>query len=109
MQRIFVKSQGEWSPLIFEEIHWITKSRSKKNYVAIHTAQHVFESKFSLTAMQMLLPKDEFIRVHNSFIVRLDKITQVESGFAHVKLGAKRIPVGDSFVPTLQEHCNFIT
>jgi len=109
MQRIFVKSQGEWSPLIFEEIHWITKSKSKKNYILVHTTHQVFESKFSLNAFQILLPKNEFVRVHNSFIIRLDKITHVESGFAHVKLGAKRIPISDSCVQTLQEHCYFIT
>ncbi|WP_341900099.1 LytTR family DNA-binding domain-containing protein [Fluviicola taffensis] len=108
MKRIFVKSQGEWSPLIFEEILWITKSKSKKNYVAVQTTHQLFESKFSLTAMQILLPNSEFIRVHSSYIIRLDKITEVESGFAHVKLGLKRIPVGDSFVQTLQEHCSFI-
>lgn len=59
--------------------------------------------------MEAFLPDKEFIRVHNSFIIRVDKISQVGSGFAHVKLGEKRIPVGDSFVVELKKHCNFVS
>lgn len=108
MKHIFVKSEGEWLPLMMEDIHWITKSRSKKNYIAVHAGAAAFESKLSLNAITSLLPEKEFIRVHNSFIIRLDKITKVGAGFAHVKLGEKRIPVGEAFVPELLKWCDFV-
>ncbi|WP_341900088.1 LytTR family DNA-binding domain-containing protein [Fluviicola taffensis] len=108
MRFVFVKSEGEWLPLFFEEICWITKSSTRKNYISVHSGKEVFESKLSLNAIATILPENQFIRVHNSYIIRLDKITKIGSGFAHVKLGEKWIPVGESFVSDLLKQCDFI-
>lgn len=108
MKQLFVKSEGEWLPLIFEDLRWITKSKLKKNYISIHSDKNSFESKMSLSNVLFFLPENEFIRVHNSYIIRLDKITKIGSGFAHVKLEDKRIPVGESFVPELLNRCDFV-
>lgn len=108
MKFLFVKSDGDWVPLILDEICWITKSNTRKNYISVHADQDVFESKLSLNSIAAILPTDQFVRVHNSYIVRLDKITKIGSGFAHVKLGEKWIPVGDSFIPELLDCFDFI-
>lgn len=108
MKYLFVKSEGEWLPLIFEEICWITKSSTRKNYISVHSQKDAFESKLSLNAIGTILPENQFLRIHNSYIVRLDKITKVGSGLTHVKLGEKWIPVGESFVSELLECCDFI-
>lgn len=108
MKHLFVKSEGEWLPLLSNEICWVTKSRLKKNYVSIHYDQSDFESKLSLNMISSLLPKEEFIRIHNSYIIRLDKVTKIGSGLSHVKLGNKLIPVGEAYTQKLIELCDFV-
>lgn len=45
--------------------------------------------------MENLLPKDNFMRIHKSYIVALNKIETIERNI--IKIGDKRIPLGLSY------------
>jgi DNA-binding LytR/AlgR family response regulator len=70
----------------------ITYIESLKDYVKINTSQQPLVTKQTIMAVEEMLPTGEFIRVHRSFIVALNKI----SSFTHnsVFIGAAEIPVG---------------
>jgi DNA-binding LytR/AlgR family response regulator len=49
----------------------------------------------SFKKIEELLPPNNFVRVHKSFIVALDKIESIERN--RIKIGERLIPIGESF------------
>ncbi|HLG35088.1 MAG TPA: LytTR family DNA-binding domain-containing protein [Bacteroidia bacterium] len=86
-KQIFIKVN---SKLMKIDTHDILYIEALENYVSIYTAasKHTIRSSLK-TIMDKLSPKD-FVRVHNSYLVRLDKITGIEGS---------TIIVGKHFVP----------
>ncbi len=68
------------------------------DYVKIGTEAKVFIIHSTLSRIEQRL-NDEFIRVHRSFIVRLDKIKNIDQG--NLQTGEKIIPVSQSMRPKL--------
>lgn len=68
-----------------------------KDYIKIFltTATRPIITRLSLKAMEELLPKDKFFRVHKSYIVNLEKITSIRKG--RIKLTDEEVPVSDSY------------
>lgn len=54
-------------------------------------------SRISLKKLQELLPPDDFIRIHRSYIVAVDKVTGFNKSEVHV-LGGNTLPVGRRYV-----------
>ena len=61
-------------------------------------------SLMSLKSLEELLPASEFIRVHRSFIVRLDKVKVIERN--RIVYGKEYIPISDSYKDKFQEYLN---
>lgn len=68
------------------------------DYVKIGTEQKVYVIHSTLSKIESRL-NDEFVRVHRSFIVRLDKILNIDQG--NLQVGEKIIPVSQSMRPKL--------
>ncbi len=49
-----------------------------------------------------LLPPNQFMRVHRSYIVRKDKIKVIER--SRIVFGEERIPIGESYKAMLNEY-----
>ena len=89
-----VKSEYRLLRIPFDEIIYI---EGLKDYVRINTGD---DSKPVLTLMSMksleeALPASQFMRVHRSFIVNLDKVRLIERN--SIILAGRCIPVGDSY------------
>lgn len=67
-----------------------------KDYVRICLADgsHVM-TQMSLKAMAEQLPKEEFVRVHRSYIVHMRAVNAIERG--RIVFGKVRIPISDSY------------
>lgn len=68
------------------------------DYVKIGTSEKVHIIHSTLTKIEVRLPKD-FLRVHRSFIVRLDQIKNIDH--SNLQVGEKIIPVSQSMRPKL--------
>jgi DNA-binding LytR/AlgR family response regulator len=68
---------------------------SLREYVRITTKEKNVLTKFQLNQIEEILPKDNFIRVHRSFIVAKDKISAFTS--TDVEINNKAIPIGRSY------------
>lgn len=68
---------------------------SIKDYLTIHTTTGEIVAKHTITAFEGLLPAEDFVRIHRSFIVALKKI----KGFnAHsMDIGGKELPIGQLY------------
>ena len=56
----------------------------------------------SFAAMELLLPPENFVRVHKSFIAAIDKIDKIERNT--IKIKDKTIPVGSIYKENFLKH-----
>ena len=98
-ESIFVKSDYK---LIQVELKNILYIEGLKDYIKIYeeNAPRPLLSLMSLKAMEELLPTEQFIRVHRSYIVRKDKIRFIDRG--RIVFGKNYIPISDSYKPQVQ-------
>lgn len=68
---------------------------SLKDYVKIMTEAGQVVTKYSITALEAMLPATDFIRVHRSFIVAASKIQSFSASSIHA--GSSEIPIGKSY------------
>jgi DNA-binding LytR/AlgR family response regulator len=66
-----------------------------RDYVAIHTGTGKILSLESMKHMEELLPEDQFIRIHKSYIIHRNKIDFLERG--RVVIGKEYLPIGDTY------------
>jgi DNA-binding LytR/AlgR family response regulator len=68
---------------------------SVKDYLTIHTLSGDIIAKHTMSAFEPLLPENEFVRIHRSFLVSIGKI----KGFnAHdIEIGNKELPIGPNY------------
>jgi DNA-binding LytR/AlgR family response regulator len=84
----FVKSNGKYEKILFGELLFV---EAADNYVLLHTSAKKFMVYDTLKNMALLLPVDEFMRVHKSFIVALKKVSTVEGNT--LRISNAEIPV----------------
>ena len=89
---IFIKSGYDTVKVQFKNIRYI---QGLKDYVKIYTHEGTVLSLVSMKAILNRLPADNFVRVHRSYIVAIDKIDLIQR--RKISLGEKEIPVGDTF------------
>jgi DNA-binding LytR/AlgR family response regulator len=71
------------------------------DYVKIHTEKKVHVVHTKLRTMEETLPVKDFVRVHRSYIVRIDKIKNIDT--ANLQVGNKIIPISNSYRQLLFE------
>ncbi len=87
----------------FKEINYI---EGLKDYIKIHltTTKRPLLTKSTLKAMEEKLPEGQFMRVHKSFIVSLEKIESIRN--REIKIGEAEIPVSESLTDELMKALN---
>lgn len=100
IKSIFVKTEYRLQQIDLDRITYI---EGLKDYVKIHLNNGTAPilSLMRLKALEDTLPKEDFVRVHKSFIVRLAAIEAIERN--HILIGQDRIPIGDSYKPRLYQ------
>ena len=89
----FFFSVGKKKVKVFlDEILYI---ESLREYIRITTLGKSILTKFQLSAIEELLSKNNFIRIHRSFIVAKDKINAFTA--TDVEVNNKLIPIGRSY------------
>jgi DNA-binding LytR/AlgR family response regulator len=63
-----------------------------KDYVKIFTARKTIVTKQVLSTLEELLPSDEFLRIHRSYIVSIDKIDSYNTDI--LEIAKKELPIG---------------
>ena len=73
---------------------------SLKEYIRIVTASNSILTKYQLGEIEEILTKNNFLRIHRSFIVAKDKIDAYTA--TDVEINNKQIPIGRSYKDILQ-------
>lgn len=88
---LFIKCDGEFRRINLKDILYV---EAMLNYVTIYTLtqQHITYS--SLKKIEEMLPKEQFMRIHKSYIVAIDKVASVKDNTAAIQ--EKLLPVSRS-------------
>jgi len=93
---VYVKKGGNYINVDFDEILWV---EACADYVTVKTQTRSYTLYSTMKSMERRLPIKDFKRIHRSYIVRLDKISKVQS--FEIKIGQKTIPIGGTYKRTL--------
>lgn len=91
---IFVKSNSKLVKLNCKDIYFI---EALKDYVVINTADTRYTIHSTMKEIESKMGSIDFLRIHRSFIVRLDKISSIEYPNLTLENDKKSIPIGGSF------------
>jgi two-component system, LytTR family, response regulator LytT len=91
---IFVKSNLKLVKVKTTDINFV---EALKDYVILNTEKERYTIHSTMKDIEKKLPANEFIRVHRSFIVRIDKIVAIDHANIILENNAKQIPVGGSY------------
>jgi DNA-binding LytR/AlgR family response regulator len=86
---LYFRSERKMVKVILQDILYI---ESLKDYVKIVTDKEQVITKYSMTAIEAMLPAKKFIRTHRSYLVALDKINSFST--TNIKVLNIELPVG---------------
>ncbi|MGZ3873109.1 MAG: LytR/AlgR family response regulator transcription factor [Mucilaginibacter sp.] len=89
---IFVKTEHKIQKVYLNDILFI---EGLKDYISIFTPAERIITLQNMKKMEDALPGKNFIRVHKSYIVSINKIDSIER--SRIFIGDKVIPVGDTY------------
>lgn len=102
---LFVKSNSRLVKLRMSDIYYI---EALKDYVVINTLATRYTVHSTMKDIESKLPESEFMRVHRSFIVRIDKIVAIEQPNLILENDKKIIPIGGSYRDELTKRLNLV-
>ncbi len=89
---IFIKSENHIEKVELDDILYI---EGMKDYLRIHTPAKKIMTLQSFNRILEHLPEKRFKRVHNSFVIALNKIESIERN--RIKIGETLIPISDKY------------
>lgn len=89
---IFVKAEYRIEKIEIKEILFI---QGMKDYLQIHTSDRKIMTLQTFKNLLEILPQSDFQRVHNSYIVSISKIENIERN--RIRIGNEMIPISDSY------------
>ena len=75
LTRVVVRSRGRVLFLKLEDVDWIETSA---NYVELHSGKQTFLLRETLSALEGKLDPQQFVRVHRTSIVNVDRIQELQ-------------------------------
>ena len=93
---IFVRHDGSLVKVKFQDVLWL---KGDGNYTTLVARDFVISVRNILKDFEEALPQKEFMRIHKSYIVRLDELISINP--REVKVGEDLVPVGRSYYQNL--------
>jgi two-component system LytT family response regulator len=89
---IFVKTEYRIEKIEIKDILYI---QGMKDYLQIHTTNKKIMTLQTFKNLLEILPQIDFYRVHNSYIVSISRIENIERN--RIRIGKDLIPISDSY------------
>lgn len=93
---IFVRNKGNLVKVKFTDIMWL---KGDGNYTTLVTRNEVYSLRNILKEFETVLPANDFIRIHKSYIARVDEINTINA--RELIVGKDSIPVGRTYFQNL--------
>ena len=99
---IYVKENKKVIKVYLSEIRFI---EALSEYIQIFTAKRKIVTKTSMIAMEEKLPAENFLRIHKSYIVAIDKIEAFTANT--IEIYGKELPIGRNYKNVVLNALNF--
>ncbi len=97
-QFILVKADNLLVNVDLRDIHYL---EAYGDYIKVHTKDKVYVTYNTMKNMEASMPGNQFFRIHRSFLIRLDKVVNIEQ--LSVLIGDKTLPIGKNYKTDLVE------
>ena len=101
-QHLFLKVDGEYRQIAISNILYVC---GMKDYVMFYLTDErkPLITHLTMKAVEEMLPQEQFMRVHRSYIVALNKIRKVDRNDC-IYIGEEIIHVTEAFIPQFQNY-----
>ncbi|WP_109299267.1 LytTR family DNA-binding domain-containing protein [Aquimarina sp. AU474] len=89
---IFLKVDRKLMKIFLHDILYI---ESLRDYIKVSSIEGTYVSHKSLSSITDELPEENFIRVHKSYTIAIDKVKSIEGN--QIEIENKRIPIGRNY------------
>jgi DNA-binding LytR/AlgR family response regulator len=90
----FIKHHPGILKVKFDDILFV---EGLKNYVKIHTVNGAYLTLTSMKDLEAFLPEQQFMRIHKSYIVAVDRIARLSRTEVCFDSQQQCLPVGETF------------
>ena len=96
---LFIRVEGEWRNVTIDQITYVN---GMKDYVMFYLDNEPkpLITHLTMKAVEEMLPKEKFLRVHRSYIVAVDKIQKVDRNDC-IYIGKEMIQIPDGYLSFL--------
>jgi len=95
---IFLKADKKLIKVNFNDIYYI---ESLKDYIMVFTTLGDYLTHKSLTSFTEELPKNNFLRIHRSYTIAINKVKSIEGNL--IEVSSKKIPIGRKYVSQVKQ------
>lgn len=95
----FVKCDSKFEKIYFSEVTFI---EGLQNYAVIHTLNRKLITYITMTSLENQLPKDQFMKVHKSYIVSIPQVKAIEGN--EILMTQARIPISRTLKDDVVNH-----
>ncbi len=97
---VFIRVDGEWQNINIDDIVYVN---GMKDYVLFYLDNQpkALITHLTMKAVEEMLPKEKFLRVHRSYIVAIDKISKVDHNDC-IYIGEEIIHIPDGYLPAFR-------
>lgn len=98
---VFIRVDGEWRNVVVDQIIYVN---GMKDYVMFYLDNEPkpLITHLTMKAVEDMLPKDRFLRIHRSYIIAVDKIRKVDRNDC-VYIGKEVIHIPDGYLQTFRQ------
>ena len=98
---VFIRVDGEWRNVPIDQITYVS---GMKDYVLFYLDNEpkALITHLTMKAVEDMLPKDKFLRIHRSYIIAVDKIQKVDRNDC-VYIGKEIIHIPDGYLQTFRQ------
>ena len=89
---IFIRSERKMVKVVFDDILYV---ESLSDYIKIYTKNKTLVARETISNIEMMLPAQQFLRVHRSFIINIDKTDSYTNEFIEIEKNA--IPISITY------------
>ena len=90
--RLFLKGDKKYHQIHLDDILYI---EAYGNYSKVYMKEEMIVSHEKISSFETLIPQENFLRVHKSFIVAVDKIKLIEGN--RISIDDHKIPIGQTY------------
>lgn len=95
----FVKCDSKFEKIYFSEVTFV---EGLQNYAVIHTITRKLITYITMTSLEHQLPKEQFMKVHKSYIVSVPQVKAIEGN--EILIGQARIPISRNLKDEVVNH-----